>query len=146
MALADLTRVMAIAASLPNAPHWPESAYLDAVIPESTPPRIALVVTDPQPEDVRGFAVAKLLPPQAELETIAVAVERQRQGLGRRLFDALAEELRQAGVHEVLLEVRASNRAALAFHRSVGFGKKGLRPRYYEDPIEDAVLMGLKLG
>ena len=43
------------------------------------------------------------------------------------LFDALVNELRTAGVHEIVLEVRASNRAALAFYRSAGFGQTGLR-------------------
>jgi ribosomal protein S18 acetylase RimI-like enzyme len=59
------------------------------------------------------------------------------------LFDALANDLRAAGVLEIVLEVRASNRQALAFYRSAGFGQTGLRRAYYADPIEDAVLMRL---
>ena len=49
MTAADVARVLEIAASLPESPHWPESAYLDALNPESTPRRIALVavVSDP---------------------------------------------------------------------------------------------------
>jgi len=86
------------------------------------------------------------LPPQAELETIAVDAAYQRRDLGRRLFDALASELQAAGVHEVVLEVRASNHAALGFYRSLGFGKTGLRRGYYTDPVDDAVLMKLRLG
>jgi len=39
--------------------------------------------------------------------------------------------------------VRASNRPALAFYRSAGFGQAGLRRAYYIDPIEDALLMRL---
>jgi ribosomal-protein-alanine N-acetyltransferase len=85
------------------------------------------------------------LPPQAELETIAVASQNQRQGLGRLLFDALSLELHKEGVAEVVLEVRASNRAAMAFYRSAGFGQKGIRRSYYVDPVEDAVVMGLRL-
>ena len=57
--------------------------------------------------------MASLLPPQAELESIAVATGSQRRGLGRMLFDALLCELRAAGVIEITLEVRASNHAAL---------------------------------
>ena len=49
------------------------------------------------------------------------------------------------GVGEVLLEVRASNQRALDFYRSLGWEETGRRPRYYADPEEDAVLMGLKL-
>jgi ribosomal-protein-alanine N-acetyltransferase len=57
----------------------------------------------------------------------------------------MAEELRVAGVREVLLEVRSSNQRALGFYRSLGWSETGRRPRYYADPEEDAVLMSLKL-
>src|ERR1039458_5727418 len=59
MTAADLPQVMKIAASLPEAPHWPESAYLDALNPELTPRRIALVAAGQQPVHVEGFAVAR---------------------------------------------------------------------------------------
>ncbi len=150
MTASDLDRVLAIVESLPQAPHWPWSAWmkvLDSQIDrESTPHRVALVASVPQPGSIRGFAVASLLPPQAELETIAVVPEGQRQGLGRLLFQALGAELKAAGVDELLLEVRASNSPALAFYRSLGFAKIGLRPGYYADPIEDAALLRLSLA
>jgi ribosomal-protein-alanine N-acetyltransferase len=142
MTVADLPRVMEIATSLPQSPHWPESAYLDALNPESTPRRIALVAVDSG--NVHGFAVASLLPPQAELESIAVAAGSQRLGLGRLLFEGLVNELRASGALEIVLEVRESNHAAIAFYRSAGLGQTGLRPTYYADPVEDAVLMQLQ--
>ncbi len=94
---------------------------------------------------VLGFLVASLLPPQAELETIAVAPHLQRHGLARRLFAALTGELAAAQVTEVMLEVRASNQPALGFYRQMGFVEAGRRRRYYHDPAEDAVLMHLRL-
>jgi len=148
MTAADLGRVLEIAASLPDSPHWPESAYLDALNPESAPRRIAMVAVSLDPagsNHVEGFTVASLLPPKAELESIAVAGGSQRRGLGRTLFDALVKELRTAGVLQIILEVRASNQAALAFYRRAGFRKTGLRRAYYADPVEDAALMRLDL-
>ena len=149
MTTADLEEVISIAASLLDAPHWPQSAYANTLNPDSTPRRIALVIVpaavDPTHRDVFGFTVASLLPPKAELETIAVAAASQRCGLGRQLFQALARELRAVGVRDLLLEVRASNRVALGFYRSLGFGQSGLRPSYYTDPIEDAVMLSLTL-
>jgi ribosomal-protein-alanine N-acetyltransferase len=44
------------------------------------------------------------------------------------------------------LEVRPSNHAALAFYRAQGFAVTGRRPRYYADPVEDAVLLALNLA
>jgi ribosomal-protein-alanine N-acetyltransferase len=64
--------------------------------------------------------------------------------LARHLFAALAVELALAGILEIILEVRASNAAALGLYRLLGFAETGRRPRYYHDPVEDAVLMRLK--
>jgi ribosomal-protein-alanine N-acetyltransferase len=143
MTAADLGRVMEIAASLAAAPHWPLAAYQRVLSPEGSPQRIALVAKDPETRAVAGFAVASLLAPQAELESIAVAAESQRRGLARRLVAALAADLRPAQVTEVILEVRVSNLPALALYCALGFTESGRRPRYYADPVEDAVLMRL---
>ncbi len=144
MTAADVPRVMEIAATLPEAPRWLESAYLDALKAESIPRRIALVTASQQQGRVEGFIVASFLPPQAELESIAVSAGSQQQGLGRTLFVGLVNELRMAGVLEIVLEVRASNHTALSFYRSAGFSQNGLRRTYYVDPIEDAVVMHLQ--
>ena len=145
MTPADLGRVMEIAESLKEAPQWPRSAYLAALDPEAAPRRIALVVEEPAAGMVAGFAVASLLPPEAELEIIAVAPTAQRRGLARQLFFSLATELRTAEVIGVMLEVRATNQPALEFYRRLGFVETGHRPRYYHDPVEDAILMCLRL-
>jgi len=142
---ADLEEVMAIAASLKDAPHWRREAYLQALDEGATPGRIALVAEDSEAGAVIGFAVACLLRPQAELESIAVAEAEQRRGIDRKLFFAMVEELTVACVREVLLEVRASNQRARDFYRHLGWNETGIRPRYYADPEEDAVLLSLKL-
>jgi ribosomal-protein-alanine N-acetyltransferase len=145
MAHADLDPVIEIEQSLPDAPHWPRSAYITALDPQTAPPRIALVAEETNSGVIVGFAAASLIPPQAELETIAVASNLQRRGLARRLFTLLAEELRGAGASEIILEVRASNQSALGLYRSLGFLESGRRSRYYVDPVEDALLMSLAL-
>ena len=146
MALTDVNRVIEIALSLAQAPHWPRAAYLAALDPDAAPLRIALVAEDMETGAVQGFAVASLLAPQAELESIAVAAEGQRRGISRRILIAMIGELRTALVTDVQLEVRASNSPALAFYRAQGFAVSGRRPRYYADPIEDAVLLDLRLA
>lgn len=142
---ADLERVVEIAQSLKEAPDWPRHLYVDALRPESLARRLALVATDRKSGEVIGFAIASTLPPEAELETIAVAAHAQRCGIGRRLLVALVDELQQAGVEALLLEVRASNAAAIHFYQSQSLKKTGVRKRYYADPREDAVLMMLRL-
>lgn len=145
MSTADLPRAMEIAGNLKDAPHWAESAWVTALDEGAAQRRIVLVAADPLSGTVEGFAVANLVPPQAELESIAVAGALQRKGVGRRLFARLAGDLRAEGIGEVLLEVRASNRATQGFYRALGFMESGRRTRYYVEPEEDAVLMRLRL-
>lgn len=146
MSGADLECVLKIAVGLPQAPLWPLSAYREAMDPEHRPRRIALVAADGETDAPVGFVVASLVVPQAELETIAVAPGGQRRGVGARMVEALLKALAMEEVTELILEVRASNLAAFKFYRALGFMETGRRPRYYADPEEDAVLMGLKLG
>jgi ribosomal-protein-alanine acetyltransferase len=142
----DLDAVVAIAASLEEAPHWNEPAYLTAIHQESTPKRIALVAEEPDTGKIAGFLIASLLGPESELETIGVALEDQRRGIGGALITALLDEAKSAEVLHVLLEVRESNRKAIDFYRSRGWRESGRRSHYYTDPEEDAVLMSLRLA
>ncbi len=137
--------VMNLASTLKDAPHWPQSVYVAALEPVSTPRRIAIVAANAAGE-IAGFAIASLLPPQAELESIAVRADFQRQGIGAKLLSHLMEELKAASISEILLEVRASNHTGIAFYLVLGFRQIGLRPRYYAEPEEDAILMSLSLG
>ena len=144
----DLDEVVLVAASLRQAPIWTREAYKAALDPNATPRRIALVTDGGQAGKVVGLAVASLMPPQAELETIAVDTHYQRCGLARELLAELAGRLRLAGVTEVILEVRASNQPALGLYQRLGFVQTGRRPGYYMNPPEspeDAVLMRLGL-
>jgi ribosomal-protein-alanine N-acetyltransferase len=140
----DIDSVMEIAESLKEAPQWTHLAYFAALTSGAQPKRIALVAE--ANGEVAGSAVASLMPPEGELETIAVAQAAQRHGLARRLFAELVAEFGKAGITEVNLEVRASNQPALGLYRRLGFAETGRRVRYYHDPVEDAVLMRLRIG
>lgn len=157
MTAADLDQVIEIASTLPSAPHWPRQAWIDAVSSGAPNPggrrqRIAMVASQVQPSPdhplpkVLGFAVVSMLPPQAELEVIAVAAEHQRLRLGHQLLAKLIHQLKLLGIRQILLEVRASNFPARRFYRSFNFSKAGVRAGYYADPVEDAVLMALDIS
>ncbi|MDE3199552.1 MAG: GNAT family N-acetyltransferase [Acidobacteriota bacterium] len=145
MTEADLDAVVAMAEASPTAPHWARAAYEQATHSDSTPARIALVA-ETDAGALAGFAVASLVPPEAELESIVAAAALQRRGVGRALVEALRDTLRRRGVRVLHLEVRASNEAALSLYAVTGFAESGIRPRYYADPIEDSVLLSLDLG
>ena len=146
MTAADIDPVIEIAASLGEAPQWPRDSYLAAANPSALPVRVALVAEEGTSKAIIGFAIANLIPPEAELETIAVAAAFQRRGLARQLFSEMAEKLQQSRVTVVSLEVRVSNVPARSFYASLGFATTGLRPHYYANPVEDAVIMSLTVG
>lgn len=145
MTARDIDTVVEIAGSLKDAPRWPREAYWSAIDPGALPARVALVA-ESAGGAVVGFAVALVLPPEAELESIAVHAAVQRRGVARKLLQRLVTELASCGATELRLEVRASNHAALAFYRGVGFVELGHRPAYYSAPVENAVLMSRILG
>ena len=139
MTEADLDAVLAIAAALPSAPHWPREAYLAALESETWPQRIALVAESPG--SVAGFAVAVLVAGEGEIESIAVAPGWQRRRIGHALLRELQEALAAEGAVAIVLEVRESNLAAANLYAQAGFREVGRRDGYYRDPVEDAVLM-----
>ena len=57
------------------------------------------------------------------------------------MVDALKKQVKDLGCTKVLLDVRESNEAARRFYEKSGFSEDGVRPKFYSDPEEDAVLM-----
>jgi ribosomal-protein-alanine N-acetyltransferase len=145
MSAADVDSAVELALSLPQAPQWPRPAYLAAIDPAALVRRVALVAEKTEIGAIIGFVLASVVSPTAELESIAVSPMFQRRSVARRLFDALVVELKQVGATEVNLEVRASNQAAIALYRTLGFLEAGRRPGYYADPKEDALLFSLAI-
>jgi ribosomal-protein-alanine N-acetyltransferase len=145
MTEADVDAVMALAFGLAAAPQWPPEAYWAVLNPEATPERIALVA-ETDAAGLVGFAIASVIAPEAELESIGVTQKFQRMGVAGRLFAGLKGELVSMDVREVLLEVRGSNAGALSLYRALGFSETGRRSGYYAHPTEDAVQMRLKIG
>jgi ribosomal-protein-alanine N-acetyltransferase len=79
------------------------------------------------------------------LMTLAVDPSLRRQGFGRALLRRAMALGRAQGATRALLEVRASNAAALGLYEQEGFRRVGIRARYYANPVEDAVLMEREL-
>lgn len=72
---------------------------------------------------------------------LTVHPEHRRRGLGGLLVDAAIGILHGRPYDRYTLEVRVSNEAAIRLYRSRGFGDSGVRPRYYSDNQEDALIM-----
>ena len=103
------------------------------------PTRDYLVAID-QRGDVVGYAGAFVLPPDSDVQTIAVSLTAQGTGLGGQLLDTLMSRARRAGCTHMLLEVRRDNTAAVGLYDRRGFTVISTRPRYYPDGT-DALMM-----
>jgi len=96
---------------------------------------------------VVGYAVMMSVLDEAHLLNISIAGERQGQGLGRALLNHLIDTARRYGATMMFLEVRPSNKNAIALYESIGFNEFSIRKGYYpaHNGREDAILMGLAL-
>lgn len=89
-----------------------------------------------------GFSIILVHPEQVEIINIALLPEFQKKGGGRQLLNEVIQYCKACDIVKIHLEVRKSNRSAIAFYRKLGFKEVGLRKNYY--PLaqgrEDALL------
>ncbi|MFA6203961.1 MAG: ribosomal protein S18-alanine N-acetyltransferase [Gallionella sp.] len=136
MTLADLDAVLTVEQVVQAYP-WTRGNFSDALSCGY------LCFVDELAGEVRGYAVLMPGVGEAELLTIGVALAHQRKGLGRLMLAELLRLAAEKQLSRVFLEVRASNRAAIALYLRAGFAQIGLRRGYYRNAAgsEDALVM-----
>jgi len=93
-----------------------------------------------------AFALLWVIGDEVHLVNFAVRPEQRRAGVGRALLVEVLARARARSVRRVTLEVREGNEVARLLYREFGFAEVALRPRYYPDTREDAVIMLLELA
>jgi [ribosomal protein S18]-alanine N-acetyltransferase len=131
--LDDLPAILAIERQAPSAAHWPAEEYQQLV-------KTGVVLVAEQPGKLCGFVSAKAVADEWEIENVVVATEVLRQGIADRLLQALIDQAEKAGASRILLEVRESNRPGRRLYEKHAFREAGRRLKYYNDPLEDAIL------
>jgi [ribosomal protein S18]-alanine N-acetyltransferase len=96
-------------------------------------------------ERVLGYVVFWLVHDEVHVLNIATALEARRRGIGRALMCAAHDHGRRRGAAVATLEVRRSNAGAIELYRSLGYRHVGIRPNYYQEEGEDALVMVLDL-
>lgn len=145
---ADLGDVIQLERATAEAPHWAEAEYAAMLGPASGVVRRCLFVAEGE-LGLIGFAVGKVIgigESSSELESVAVGTLARRGGVGRMLCTAVINWCRAQGAMAIELEVRAASTGAIALYSGLGFVAKGRRPRYYKEPVDDALLMRLDLA
>ena len=90
---------------------------------------------------VLGYSIIRILADEGEIQRIAVLPGYRRQGIARKLMDAMVTFSRARGVRSIALEVREGNTGARKLYESYGFRQEALRRGYYRNPPEDAIIM-----
>lgn len=110
------------------------------VVELSKPSGVCLAATEG--DELLGYLVCSRYDRVWHLMNVAVRPERRRRGIARGLISRLLEE---AGRElPFTLEVRVSNHGAIEMYEDLGFRSAGVRPRYYQDNGEDALIMWLE--
>lgn len=94
---------------------------------------------------VVGYCGMWVILDEAHITTIAAHPDHRSRGLGALLLNRLIDEAKRRGCIKMTLEVRPSNNHALRLYTKTGFVSHGLRPGYYADTGEDAIIMWMDL-
>lgn len=141
MTLADLDTVVAAEATLHASP-WTRGQFADSLAAGHD----VLLAYDSS-NSLVGYGVVMMAMGEADLLNISVLPAFQRQGVGAAFLQYLMARAKTRQVTRMLLEVRATNRAALALYTRQGFIEIGRRHGYYpaHEQREDAVVMAREL-
>ena len=92
-------------------------------------------------ERIVAFLIFWLVHDEVHILNVAVAPENRRKGIARILMAECEKRAHQASAALMTLEVRRSNQAALVLYREFDYRAVGVRPNYYVDEGEDAIVM-----
>ncbi len=135
--LDDLPELLAIETASFIQP-WSPGSFLSEI--KKAPPSLYLIRKEPS-ACILGYICFWPVFDEIQMLNLAIHPDYRRQGLGRRLMTFLLGRAGEKGISKVLLEVRASNLAAIGLYRSLGFEILYRRPGYYEPDGEDALVM-----
>lgn len=96
-------------------------------------------------QQVAGYIAARATAGELHINNVAVRDPYRRNGVANLLLTRVVEEGKRLGASMAFLEVRSGNTAAQALYKKCGFRAITRRPRYYSEPLEDAVVMNLPL-
>jgi ribosomal-protein-alanine N-acetyltransferase len=136
MRLEDLVDVHQIELASFSSP-WPANAYRS----ELETNRLATYLVARVDDRIVAYGGMWLMVDEAHITTFAVHPAWRRQRIGERLLLAFLDLAIDRHAREATLEVRLSNLAARRLYEKYGFRPVGLRPRYYTDDGEDALIM-----
>ena len=137
----DIFDIYPIACSCFHQP-WSEAALFDEIIRDTS-----VVVVAECDGKVVGFVTVTVFYDEGHITNVAVLGEYRRMGIASMMMDeAIKLSLERFELYLHTLEVRITNDAAIGLYTKKGFVAVGIRPNYYNDTNEDALLMSIIYG
>lgn len=116
---------------------WSSDAFRREIVQN----RIAFYVVAEHEEKIVGYMGFWRIENEAHITNVAVLPEYRRRKVGAKLIEHVMDFAREVGIDAYTLEVRRSNIAAINLYEGFGFEEEGVRPGYYFDNGEDAIIM-----
>ena len=132
----DLDRIMEIEIKT-FSPPWSREAFLL----ELTKNLLARYIVAEIDGDVAGYGGIWLIIDEGHVTNIAVEEKYRGLGVGNKLVEGLIRLCRDRDIKAMTLEVRKSNEVAKSLYKKYGFKEYGIRPGYYSNNNEDAIIM-----
>ena len=139
---ADLPSVCAIE-NLSFPTPWHETIFRGEI--HNLPISYPYVMVHKAEKRVIGYVIYWKIKEEVHINNIAVHPDFRRIGIAKEVLRQILTKIEEEGAKFVTLEVRPSNKAALALYRKLGFSPLGLRENYYLKPREDALILGKSL-
>lgn len=140
MRVEDVDRVLAIERLSFPLP-WSRESFIREIC-EIDNSRLLVVTEDEETgADLMGYACWWEVVDECHITNFAVAPAHRRKGVADVLLGRILEDAKGRGLLRATLEVRLGNAAAIALYEKWGFTAAAMRPRYYPDNSEDALVM-----
>ncbi|MBP3965629.1 MULTISPECIES: ribosomal protein S18-alanine N-acetyltransferase [Paenibacillus] len=140
MTMSDVKTIVAIEQESFTSP-WTEEAFVN----ELTNNHFARYMVMDYEGEVIGYGGMWTIMDEAHVTNVAVREQYRGRGLGEMLMVELQRAAVMFGAKRMTLEVRVSNEVAQRLYRKLGFEPSGVRPGYYSDNKEDALIMWAEL-
>jgi ribosomal-protein-alanine N-acetyltransferase len=120
---------------------WSADAYSATLLLPYAHYYVAELLTDDAGARIIGECGVRDIFGEGEITNVAVLPSFRGAGVAGRMLGTLLEESLEKGMQAFTLEVRAGNRPAIALYEKFGFQTEGVREGFYEEPVEDALIM-----
>lgn len=141
MTLQDVQAIMEVEKASFSSP-WTEDAFHNELLKNHF---AYYIVAEVAPRKVVGYCGVWIIVDEGHITNVAVHPDYRGHKIGKNLLIQMMYFSMMQGATKMTLEVRVSNEFAQELYKSVGFKAEGIRPGYYSDDLEDALIMWVNL-